>query len=98
VGHHGSHNATLKQKGLELMTSEELVAMIPVDQNFANNVKGWKMPYPGLLTELTSRTKGRVIRADHGLPAKTAVASGVREKFFDGARETPLYTEYHVPM
>ena len=98
VGHHGSHNATLKRKGLELMTSEELVAMIPVDQDFANNVKGWKMPYPGLLTELTSRTKGRVIRADHGLPAKADVKSGVSQNFFDGAKETALYVEYQVPM
>ena len=98
VGHHGSHNATLKQKGLELMTSDELVAMIPVDQNFANNTKGWQMPYPGLLTELTKRTKGRVIRADHGLPKKADVDSAVRTKFFAAANETPLYSEYHVPL
>jgi hypothetical protein len=98
VGHHGSHNATLKQKGLELMTSDELVAMIPVDQDFANNKKHWQMPYPGLLTELTKRTKGRVIRADHGLPKKNAVDAGVRTKFFAAASETPLYSEYHVPM
>jgi hypothetical protein len=56
------------------------------------------MPYPGLLTELTKRTKGRVIRADHGLPKKSAVDAGVRTKFFDAASETPLYSEYHVPM
>ena len=98
VGHHGSHNATLKQKGLELMTSDELVAMIPVNQDFANNVKGWEMPYPGLLTELTTRTQGRVIRVDQGLPAKGDVKSDVRQKFFDAAAETPLYAEYHVPM
>lgn len=98
VGHHGSHNATLKQKGLELMTSDELVAMIPVDQDFANNKKHWQMPYPGLLTELTKRTKGRVIRADYGLPKKNAVESGVRTKFFAAADETALYSEYLVPM
>jgi hypothetical protein len=80
------------------MTSDELVAMIPVDQDFANNKKHWQMPYPGLLTELTKRTKGRVIRADHGLPKKSAVDAGVRTKFFDAASETPLYSEYHVPM
>jgi hypothetical protein len=98
VGHHGSHNATLKQKGLELMTSDELVAMIPVDQDFANNKKHWQMPYPGLLTELTKRTKGRIIRADHGLPKKSDVDVGVRAKFFAAASETPLYSEYLVPM
>ena len=98
VGHHGSHNATLKQKGLELMTSDELVAMIPVDQDFANNKKHWQMPYPGLFTELKKRTKGRIIRADHGLPNKNAVDAGVRTKFFAAASETPLYAEYLVPM
>ncbi|MGQ0537988.1 MAG: hypothetical protein ACT4R6_03500 [Gemmatimonadaceae bacterium] len=98
VGHHGSHNATLKARGLELMTSEELVAMIPVDQPFANNVKGWEMPFPGLLTALTQRTKGRVIRADVGLPTKSKVASGARTKFFAVCSETALFCDYLVPM
>jgi hypothetical protein len=58
------------------------------------------MPYPGLLTELTSRTRGRVIRADSGLPAKADVDASVRTKFFeDGTTaETALYAEYHVPL
>lgn len=30
VGHHGSHNATMKEKGLEMMGGTELVAFIPV--------------------------------------------------------------------
>lgn len=98
VGHHASHNATLKEKGLEMMTSDELVAMIPVDQAFANNVKKWNMPFPGLLTALTTRTKGRVIRADLGLPAKKDVASGARSKFFGAANETELYAEFLVPI
>ena len=34
VGHHGSHNATLKEKGLEL-TDALQVAMIPVDHQMA---------------------------------------------------------------
>src|SRR6185295_16271734 len=39
VGHHGSHNATLKEKGLEEM--ERLrVALIPVNQEMAGK-KGW---------------------------------------------------------
>ncbi|MBS0264518.1 MAG: hypothetical protein JSS02_21465, partial [Planctomycetes bacterium] len=29
VSHHGSHNATVKEKGLEMMTHPDLVAMIP---------------------------------------------------------------------
>lgn len=40
VGHHGSHNATLKLGGLESMTSSKLVAAIPVDEQFAHLPKG----------------------------------------------------------
>jgi len=79
VGHHGSHNATLKEKGLELMTRSDLVAMIPVDQKFAKNQgkndsqgkpKGWKMPYEKLLNSLKQKTKGRVLRIDLGVPGQ----------------------------
>jgi hypothetical protein len=59
VGHHGSHNATLKEGGLEAMTDRGLVAAIPVDQNFANNTKHWDMPAPPLYEALQQRTCGR---------------------------------------
>lgn len=60
VGHHGSHNATLKEKGLRLMTSKDLV--------------GWgEMPYPKLLNELRERGSGRVIRADDPWVAKAKI-------------------------
>jgi hypothetical protein len=98
VGHHGSHNATLKKRGLEIMDSDELVAMIPVDQDFANNTKHWKMPFPALLTELTRRTKGRVMRADNGLPKKGDVQAEARKAFFARAKETPLYVEHLIPL
>jgi len=35
VGHHASHNATLREKGLERMTNEDLHAMVPVDSDMA---------------------------------------------------------------
>jgi glyoxylase-like metal-dependent hydrolase (beta-lactamase superfamily II) len=98
VGHHGSHNATLRQKGLDMMTSDELVAMIPVDQDFANNVKHWAMPFPGLLTALSARTQGRVLRVDHGLPAQAQVVAGVRKAFFESAAAEPLFAEYLLPV
>jgi len=64
VGHHGSHNATLKSKGLELMPTDDFVAFIPVDHKMALK-KGWaKMPLPKLVDELELRTKGRLVRAD----------------------------------
>ena len=67
VGHHGSHNATLKEKGLELMTSPELVAMIPTDTKFAKDKKGWDMPAKAVKEALLRKAKGRVIAADVGL-------------------------------
>jgi beta-lactamase superfamily II metal-dependent hydrolase len=70
VGHHGSHNATLK-KAFEKMTSEELVAMIPVDKTDPNIKKknGWKMPATNLLKRLTEKTQNRVLRMDDGYAA-----------------------------
>jgi hypothetical protein len=64
VGHHGSHNATLKRKGLELMVNADLAAFIPTNKADAVNVKWGQMPFEALLTDLEKRTSGRVIRAD----------------------------------
>lgn len=64
VGHHGSHNATLKAKGLELMTHPELVAMLPVDHEQAQQLGYGEMPLGEILTELEKRCNGRVLRLD----------------------------------
>jgi hypothetical protein len=64
VGHHGSHNATLKKKGLEMMDSPDLVAMIPVDQKWANETQGWEHPAHTLYKRLEEKTNGRIIRTD----------------------------------
>jgi hypothetical protein len=70
VGHHGSHNATLKKHGLEMMSNPDLVAMIPVDrakakcQTSKTNPNGWEMPEKNLFTRLKERTRGRIILAD----------------------------------
>ncbi len=66
VGHHASHNATLDEQGLDLMTSGDLVAMIPVVEEDARRqgAKGWNMPYPPLLAALLEATSQRVIRGD----------------------------------
>ena len=66
VGHHGSHNATLREKGLELMASSELAAMIPVNRVTAKKMD-WLMPFPALLTRLMEKTHGRVMDAERGL-------------------------------
>ena len=70
VGHHASHNATLRDRGLDLMTNPELCAMISVvektarEQKTKQTPKGWAMPYADLYKRLEERTGGRVLRGD----------------------------------
>jgi hypothetical protein len=66
VGHHGSHNATLREKGLELMLSDELAAMIPVSRETARKME-WNMPFPSLLRRLQEKTRGRILDRDRGI-------------------------------
>ncbi|MBV8298211.1 MAG: hypothetical protein JO083_01440 [Candidatus Eremiobacteraeota bacterium] len=75
VGHHGSHNATLKAHGLELMDSLQL-AMIPVNVQMARQ-KNWnRMPLTALVDALKAKTNGAVVQADLDLPANArSVAS-----------------------
>lgn len=65
VGHHSSHNATVKQKGLELMQRDDLIAVIPVDSAVAKKKK-WTMPARALYDALLVKTRGRVLRSDIG--------------------------------
>lgn len=75
VGHHGSHNATLKKSGLEMMKRQsELVAMIPVDTEKAHSKNPiWEMPFDALLDDLLSRTNGRVLASDRGQVKKAGL-------------------------
>lgn len=67
VGHHGSHNATLKEKGLEQM-AQLRVALIPVDQKMAQKKRWNKMPLDDLVTALKKQAKGVVLRVDEAMP------------------------------
>jgi hypothetical protein len=81
VGHHGSHNATLRDGGLEMMTDLRLVAMVPVDFHVARDVKGWaKMPFGPLLARLDELAKGRVILADETVEALRAKVASTSPK------------------
>jgi hypothetical protein len=64
VGHHGSHNATLKEGGLEDMVHPGLVAAIPVNESFAKGTKHWEMPAAALYSRLQAKTEGRLFRSD----------------------------------
>lgn len=65
VGHHGSHNATLK-KAVEGMSGDgSLVAYVPVSIPVAHEIKGWtKMPRESLVTALSDRSMGGVLFPD----------------------------------
>lgn len=110
VGHHGSHNATLRGRGLEMMTDDRLVALVPVDTYVAHEKKHWtKMPFGPLMAALRKQTGGRVIVADQPVadlpegvfPAgrvadadETVTVAGPHGK----PVERPLYVDYFVPL
>ena len=101
VGHHGSHNATLREKGLEQM--ERLrVAMIPVNHEMAK-VKRWNMPFPPLLKRLTEKCRSRVIRQDDPAGAAAAAAAAAlptseAKRFKDAVNDQSLFVECRFPM
>jgi hypothetical protein len=69
VGHHGSHNATLRELGLEKMTSLKL-AFVPVDRKMAQKKRWNAMPLNSLMNRLNEKTKECVVRIDADVPAK----------------------------
>lgn len=103
VGHHGSHNATLRDLGLEMMTAKNLVAMVPVDHKMAVK-KNWdEIPFQPLLDRLSVKTGNRVLRSDdESSPASIAGLTVSSEVLNYTDAETkkpakrPLYYEYRV--
>jgi hypothetical protein len=81
VGHHGSHNATLRQNGLESMQNLRIAA-IPVDHAMAVKKRWGNMPLPQLVDALIAKTGSKVLRIDEHL---TAAIQGVVETdlYFD---------------
>ena len=82
VGHHGSHNATLRAQGLEMMPDRNLTALVPVDAYVAHEKKRWKkMPFNPLMDRLGQKTEanGLLVRADQGVDGgrKALVGDGV---------------------
>lgn len=107
VGHHGSHNATLREKGLGLMGrfggTSDLVAFLPVDEYVARELAHYgEMPLRSLVKDLAIRTNGRVARNDFGAEPTDETstlktipgAPALRTDFLDVV--TDLYFEYTV--
>lgn len=85
VGHHGSHNATLKKEGLELMVRDDLVALISTDAEFAlEQGKGWLMPNPEVSEALREHAKGGVVRGDKLTSARDKALQGKVKEARDG--------------
>jgi hypothetical protein len=87
VGHHGSHNATLRAQGLEMMPDRNFRALVPVDTYVAHEKKRWmKMPFKPLMNRLGEKTKdgGLVVRADQPIgPGKTLGRDGFAVRIED---------------
>ena len=81
VGHHGSHNATLREKGLELMKRLSIAA-IPVDHEMAVKKNWGKMPLPALVEALQGAAKSGVLRSDQ-TPAKLPLGVVADPLYFD---------------
>jgi len=105
VGHHGSHNATLMDEGLEAMESGKLVAAIPVDETFAHRPKGgcpkgWDMPAGPLLNALLEKTSGRVLRGDSDFPKGAVKPDKLSaqdwQEFTDNTNIQDHFIEYFV--
>lgn len=69
VGHHGSHNATLREHGLEEMQKSLDVAFVPVDRAMAVKKRWGRMPLGEIIQRLNEITKGKVVQSDEPVPA-----------------------------
>ena len=102
VGHHGSHNATLRTLGLEQMTSGELVAFVPVFKAHALK-SGWKeMPFGPLVKRLGERSSGRLVFSDPEMKAPAAgdlkdLLPAERKRFLASLTTDKLFYEYDLP-
>lgn len=103
VGHHGSHNATLRDKGLELMNHEDLVALVPVDHEMAVKKRWAEIPFDPLLERLAEKAHGRVLRSDDAEKLKDreppgGVPAAEWRRFQSRVEETELYYEIGVEL
>ncbi len=99
VGHHGSHNATLREQGLELMSSQELTAMLPVNRATAKKM-GWKMPFSTLHKRLLEKTRGRILDLEYGLTESPPVGCSAEEwsRFIDRTNVSAEWLDFRVDI
>ena len=82
VGHHGSHNATLKGHGVEEMDRLK-TAIIPVDEAEAKKKRWGRMPLPELITALEAkRPTVTLLRTDQD-PATSPSEATITADYFE---------------
>lgn len=98
VGHHGSHNATLKELGLEQMTDKNLIAFVPVDKAQAETNRWLRIPFAPLMERLQEKTSGRVIRADEtSLPKSLKGTAQTTHTLRQNSEHEPRFWELLIP-
>lgn len=103
VGHHGSHNATLRALGLEQMTSGDLIAFIPVFVAQAQKNRWMGMPFSPLVQRLREKANGRVVVSDRTQSAPTdtdlqSLSQKQRTDFAHRLTADELFYEYAVEI
>jgi len=101
VGHHGSHNATLKGQGLAMMTRDDLVALVSTVEEEAKSQgrpPGWLMPNPEVRKALLERTQGRLVRGDRRWKDDEDVTPYGRKRDFSARLEegNELFVDYRI--
>lgn len=82
VGHHGSHNATLRTKGLEQM-SKLAYAFIPVDRKMALAKRWGQMPFGALVDALEKFARKGVLVSDQSPPQGVNAIVGPNSLYFE---------------
>jgi hypothetical protein len=114
VAHHLSHNGTAKEKGLRMMKSEKLISMASLDYKIISS--NWKstMPNRGILKDLISQTKGRLIimneedlfydfknqepLKDKIEKARSNLSNKEKEEFDNNYEVAPLYKQVTIKV
>lgn len=107
VGHHGSHNATLKAEGTEKAANlgwmaegdyaREFTAMITAVRPWAETQNGWDHPLKAIKDALLAKSSGRVFQTDTDVDKMTPIGSQAEwNAFLSRVKGERLYIDYTV--
>jgi Metallo-beta-lactamase superfamily len=82
VGHHGSHNATLKEHGVDQMEALKF-AIIPVDEQEAKKKRWGRMPSPKLIAALENKRPPVVVLRTDLEPTNPPAQAAITEDYFE---------------